>query len=65
VKTPPTSYSRVEIEVVKGWITRCFSSLADNVSVQPSGEFGSTGGGAPSGGAGAVSAASTTGSTSG
>src|SRR6185503_19084475 len=36
---PPTSYSRVEIAVVSGAITRCVSSLADTVSVQPSGEF--------------------------
>src|SRR6476646_10399811 len=36
---PPTSYSRVEIAVVSGAITRCVSLLADTVSVQPSGEF--------------------------
>src|SRR5882757_730695 len=34
---PPTSYSRVEIAVVRGAVTRCVSSLADMVSVQPSG----------------------------
>src|ERR1700682_3061738 len=34
---PPTSYSRVEIAVVSGAVTRCVSSLADMVSVHPSG----------------------------
>src|SRR5215213_1335794 len=36
---PPTSYSRDEIAAVSGAITRCVSSFADTVSVQPSGEF--------------------------
>src|SRR3954451_10640103 len=35
---PPTSYSRVEIAVVSGAVTRCVSSLADTVRVHPSGE---------------------------
>ena len=74
---PPTSYSRVEIAVVSGAVTRCVSSLADTVSVQPSGEFVVFGGedstrpsstGAASGGGGATSAggaSAATGSTSG
>ena len=41
---PPTSYSRVEIAVVNGWITICVSSLADTFSVQPSGDFVVAGG---------------------
>src|SRR5882672_3215658 len=74
---PPTSYSRVEIAVVSGAVTRCVSSLADMVSVQPSGECVVFGGddstrpsstGAACDGGGATSAASVsaaTGSTSG
>ena len=76
---PPTSYSRVEIAVVNGWITICVSSLADTFSVQPSGDFVVAGGddstrfsipgAAAASGSGAAAAstvgASVTGSTSG
>jgi hypothetical protein len=73
LNVPPTSYSRVEIAVVNGWITTCVSSLAEMFSVQPSGDFLLTGGddstrpsgptsvgasGAASGGAAGASAAS-------
>src|SRR6188472_2856245 len=73
---PPTSYSRVEIAVVSGAITRCVSSLADTVSVQPSGEFvvfdgddstrpSSTGAASGGGAASGAGASAATGSVSG
>src|SRR6476620_5677625 len=65
---PPTSYSRVEIAVVSGAVTRCVSSRADTVSVQPSGEivvFGGDDSTRPSsaGGGGAASGAGTSAET--